>query len=95
MKCVALTDAVSVERPPRGPGRQEPPQPTPASLRERKFFIDHVLVRIWLTSLAPWEFQFPFPSSLTFTLLAPCQLRPPPAHALANAPTVRFESGGD
>jgi len=40
--------------------------------REREFFIDNLLVRIhfiivmirW-TGLAPWEFEFPFPGSLT------------------------------
>jgi len=42
----------------------------------REFFIDNLLVRIhfiivmirW-TGLAPWEFEFPFPGSLTSTLL--------------------------
>jgi len=41
-------------------------------LPEREFFIDNLLVRIhfiivmirW-TGLAPWEFEFPFPGSLT------------------------------
>ena len=45
--------------------------------REREFFIDNLLVRIhfiivmirW-TGLAPWEFEFPFPGSLTPTFLA-------------------------
>jgi len=39
---------------------------------ERKLFIDNLLVRmlfiiemIWWTGLAPWEFEFPFPGSLT------------------------------
>ena len=44
---------------------------------EREFFIDNLLVRIhfiiamirW-TGLAPWEFDFPFPGSLTSTFLA-------------------------
>ena len=44
---------------------------------ERKFFIDNLLVRIhdiivmikW-TGLAPWEFEFTFPGSLTSTILA-------------------------
>jgi len=44
--------------------------------REREFFIDNLLVRIhfillmirW-TGLAPWEFEFPFPGSLTSTFL--------------------------
>ena len=44
--------------------------------RQREFFIDNQLVRIhfiietiWLTSLAPWEFGFPFPGSLVSTFL--------------------------
>ena len=44
--------------------------------REREFFIDNLLVRIhyiivmmkW-TGLAPWEYEFPFPGSLTSTFL--------------------------
>jgi len=46
------------------------------SLREREFFIDNLLVRVHLiivmvrwTGLAPWEFDFPFPGSLTSTFL--------------------------
>ena len=43
---------------------------------EREFFVDNLLVRIhfiivmigW-TGLAPWEFAFPFPGSLTITFL--------------------------
>ena len=42
--------------------------------RERKFFIDKLLVRIHLiivmiceTGLAPWELDFPYPGSLTST----------------------------
>ena len=42
--------------------------------RERDFFIDNLLVQIfliivmiWWTGLAPWEFEFPFPGSLTST----------------------------
>ena len=43
---------------------------------EREFCIDNLLVRIhfiivmirW-TGLAPWEFEFPFPGSLTSTFL--------------------------
>ena len=43
---------------------------------EREFLIDNLLVRIhfiiamikW-TGLAPWEFEFPFPGSLTSTFL--------------------------
>ena len=45
---------------------------------QREFFIDNLLVRIhfiivmirW-TGLAPWEFEFPFPGSLTSTFLVP------------------------
>ena len=44
--------------------------------REREFFIDNLPVRIdyiiemiWWTGLAPWEFEFPFPGSLTSTFL--------------------------
>ena len=39
---------------------------------EREFLIDNLLVRIqmiWWTDLAPWEFGFPFPGSLTPTFL--------------------------
>jgi len=47
-----------------------------AHSREREFFTDNLLVRIhfiiemirW-TGLAPWEFEFPFPGSLTSTFL--------------------------
>jgi len=47
-----------------------------AADRAREFFIDNLLVRIhfiiemirW-TGLAPWEFKFPFPGSLTSTFL--------------------------
>ena len=46
-------------------------------LRERESFIDNLLVQIrfiimmirW-TGLAPWEFEFPFPDSLTSSSLA-------------------------
>ena len=48
----------------------------PGSVLAREFFIDNLLVRIhfvivmirW-TDLAPWEFEFPFPGSLTSTFL--------------------------
>jgi len=51
------------------------PAPCP---RRRDFFIDNLMVRIhfiivmirW-SGLAPWEFEFPFPGSLTFTFLVP------------------------
>jgi len=45
------------------------------STLEREFFIDNLLIRthfiivmFWWTGLASWEFEFPFPGSLTFTL---------------------------
>ena len=45
--------------------------------KRRDSFIDNLLVRIHLTivmirwtGLAPWEFEFPFPGSLTSTFLA-------------------------
>jgi len=58
-----------------------------------EFFIDNLLVRVhfitvmirW-TGLAPWEFEFPFPGSLTSTFLidAPC-----PCNSLRLAPTLQ------
>ena len=48
------------------------------AIMEREFFIEKLLVRIHViiemvgwTGLAPWEFEFPFPGSLTSTFLAP------------------------
>jgi len=45
--------------------------------REREFFLDNLLVRIHLIivmmrwpGLTPWEFEFPFPGSLTSTFLS-------------------------
>jgi len=46
------------------------------NLEQREFFIENLLIRIhfiiemirW-TGLAPWEFEFPFPGSLTSTFL--------------------------
>ena len=51
-----------------------------AEALEREFCIDNLLVRIhfiivmirW-TGLAPWEFESPFPGSLTSTFLAKCR----------------------
>ena len=51
-------------------------RPSVSACSQREFFIDNLLVRIhfiivmirW-TGLAPWEFEFPFTGSLTFTLL--------------------------
>ena len=58
------------------PGRQ--PLHTP----EREFFIDNLLARIhfiivmiWWTGLAPWEFETPFPGSL-ISIFLDC-LQPP------------------
>ena len=46
------------------------------SCREREFFVDNLLVRIHFiivmirrTGLAPWEFEKPFPVTLTSTVL--------------------------
>ena len=55
-------------------------------MREREFFIDNLLVRIhfiikmirW-TGLAPWEFEFPFPGSLTSTVCDLSHSLPPAA----------------
>ena len=69
----------------RGPARVHlyrldaaPPRWCPLDPREREFVIDNLLVRVhfiivmirW-TGLAPWEFAFPFPGSLTSTFLVP------------------------
>ena len=50
--------------------------PASSPLVQRHFVIDNLLVRIHLvfeiirwTGLAPWEFEFPFPDSLTSTFL--------------------------
>ena len=50
-----------------GPSMPQAPFCGGARLRKREFFIDNLLVR-W-TGLAPWEFEFPFPGSLTSTFL--------------------------
>jgi len=50
---------------------------------KREFFFDNLLVRIhfiiemigW-TGLAPWEFEFPFPGSLTSTFVYLFHTRP-------------------
>ena len=55
----------------------EKPHPLPSEVgTEREFVIDNLLVRVHLiivmigwTGLAPWEFEFPFPGSLTSTFL--------------------------
>ena len=54
-----------------------------SSVKEREFVIDNLLVRIhfiivmirW-TGLAPWEFEFPFPGSLTSTFLLQSRKQP-------------------
>ena len=48
--------------------------PAVITLRERKFFIDNLLVRFIIvmirwTGLAPWEFEFPFPGNRISTFL--------------------------
>jgi len=56
---------------------------SPSHNREREFFIDNLLVRIhfifvmirW-TGLAPWEFELPFPGSLTSTFLGMTEFLP-------------------
>ena len=63
-------------------GARELPPPTLLQCREREFFIDNLLVRIhyiivmikW-TGLAPWEFEFPLPGSLTSTFLCSAQIQ--------------------
>ena len=49
-------------------------RPPLVNLRDREFLIDNLLVRIhfsiemiWWTGLAPWEFEYPLPGSLTST----------------------------
>ena len=61
----------------------------PSAEREREFVIDNLLVRIHLiiamirwTGLAPWEFEFPFPGSLTSTLREGYGTRAPRPHPL-------------
>jgi len=53
---------------------------------QREFFIDNLLVRIHFgivmirrTGLAPWEFEFPFPGSLTSATPQPSARQLPPA----------------
>ena len=48
----------------------------PTTTEREFFFIDNLLIRIhfiivmiWWTGLAPWEFEFPLPGSLTPTFL--------------------------
>ena len=55
----------------------------PVKFEESEFFIGNLLVRIhflivmirW-TGLAPWEFEFPFPGSLTSTFLVEFEAEP-------------------
>ena len=59
---------------------------------KREFFIDNLLARIhfilvmirW-TGLVPWEFEFPFPGSLTSTFLTP--------HRTLGAGAARSDAG--
>ena len=61
--------------------------PLPLPGQEREFFIDNLLVRIhfiivmfrW-TGLAPWEFESPFPGSLTSTFPGQPSIPTPSQH---------------
>ena len=74
-------------------------QDPPGRASEREFFIDNLLVRIhfiivmiWWTGLAPWEFEFSFPGSLIPTFLVTgerLQQQAPPAARAAPARTAR------
>ena len=67
---------------------------------EREFCIDNLLVRIhfiivmvgW-TGLAPWEFEFPFPDSLTSTFLV--GQAPPYTAAVLKVTTISPRGGPD
>jgi len=72
--------------------------------REREFFIDNLLVRnhfiilmIRRTDLAPWEFEFPFPGSLTSTFLGVSppfgRVKLPRSSEYGTYKTVKAESG--
>ena len=74
-QCSAWVGGSRREAPATGPSRIRGARLHP-SPREREFFIDNLLVRIYFiivmmrwTGLAPWEFEFPFPGSLTSTFL--------------------------
>ena len=65
--------------------------------REREFFIDDlpvrihfVVVMIWWTGLAPWEFDFPFPGSLISTFLSGAEDEGRLAADRARAPSRRL-----
>ena len=54
--------------------RRQHQRRAPRLVLQREFFIDNLLVRVYFiivmirwTGLAPWEFEFPFPGSLTST----------------------------
>jgi len=64
-------------------GSTRPFQTSPCHTSQRESFFDNLLVRnhfiivmIRWTSLAPWEFESPFPGSLTSTFLVPYQPLP-------------------
>ena len=68
---------------------------------EKESFIDNLVVRIHFiivtircTSLAPWEFEFPFPGSLTCTFLTPClqKMRSPPLATAAHKGKFRYQN---
>ena len=57
-------------------GESRAQRPAHRAGTQREFFIDNLLVRVHFTivmirwiGLAPWEFEFPFPGSLTSTFL--------------------------
>ena len=67
---------------------------------ERDFFIDSLLVRIhliivmiWWTGLAPWEFVFPFPGRLVSAFLVPQRCHCYPLRG--RGPGGGDEGGGD
>ena len=66
---------------------------------ERESFIDNLLDRIHFivvmirrTGLAPWEFQFPFPGSLTSTFLISGRQLMPGVHAGDIGPKIGFNN---
>jgi len=73
-------------------------QPGPS---EREFFIDNRLVRIhfiivmlrWI-GLAPWEFEFPSPGSLTSTFLGPSDEPSRPSFSTCSVHMTSRGSGG-
>ena len=66
-------------------------------MTEREFFTDNLLVRVhfiivmikW-TGLTPWEFEFPFPGSLTSTFLVYLLVTLRPARWSSRVPFLHF-----